>query len=623
MTKVSVIIPVYNTEKYLPKCLDSIINQSLDDIEIICINDCSTDRSLEILKYYVQKDKRIKLINLPQNKGVGYARNIGIDNANGEYIGFVDSDDFIDLNFLEKLYIKAKETKADAAKGNIYNYDINSGKSELTDFYKMNEKIRKNKAYFYYGFTSAIYKKKFLDKYKIRFPEGIKYFEDPYFSIKACIKYSKVTFDNSAKYYYSQYKHNSASTHATLENFKDFKTIGLKIFDLLNETNVSPKSYHIIASFLFNFVISNYHNANINENIRESLFDIIIEFLFISKYNQTIPNIIYRKFTEEVCKYKYYDLILKYYKNDYLNKNQNIVKILISYIKPSFLFKTDILTPIHLGRSVEKEISKDGIANDNDIKWLHKNCVGDDDFDGNISYLNRRVGFFTGTFWAWKNYEKLGNPEYFGSMGYRRLLFPCCLNNIENYDLIIPKKKFFIETLKLQMIKCHGKLFYDIMIDTIEHVYPNDADNVKFYFNRHSGYFAEMYIMKKEIFFEFCNWMLKILNYLVKKYPNAISVPQEESCGVETLLKNFIGHDLDLSDKETDIRDFAFIIERLTGYFLYKLTCNKIYKYNEVYIFEPDYISSICEKENYKALVLNKMRQNVLSSLKRGNTTER
>ena len=109
---VSVIIPVFDTECYLPTCLDSILNQTLDNIEIICINDGSTDNSLEILKNYQKKDNRIKIIN-KDNEGQGVARNIGIDNAVGEYIAFVDSDDFIKEDMLEKLYESSKNNNLD------------------------------------------------------------------------------------------------------------------------------------------------------------------------------------------------------------------------------------------------------------------------------------------------------------------------------------------------------------------------------------------------------------------------------------------------------------------------------------------------------------------------------
>ena len=103
MVKISIIVPVYNTEPYLEQCLDSIINQTLEDIEIICVNDGSTDNSLSVLEEYASKDNRIKIIN-QENEGPGFARNNGLKSVNGEYVLFVDSDDWIELNTCEALY---------------------------------------------------------------------------------------------------------------------------------------------------------------------------------------------------------------------------------------------------------------------------------------------------------------------------------------------------------------------------------------------------------------------------------------------------------------------------------------------------------------------------------------
>ena len=114
MPKISVIIPVFNVENYLEKCLDSVVNQTLNDIEIICINDGSTDNSPNILESYVQKDARIIVIN-QENKGLSAARNRGLEIAKGEYISFVDSDDWIDENFLEKLYEAITKNNCDIA----------------------------------------------------------------------------------------------------------------------------------------------------------------------------------------------------------------------------------------------------------------------------------------------------------------------------------------------------------------------------------------------------------------------------------------------------------------------------------------------------------------------------
>jgi len=115
-TKVSVIIPVYNTEPFLKRCMESVIHQTLKEIEIICVDDKSTDNSLEILRSYEKKDPRIKLVHLNENKGVAFARNKGLEISNGEFIGFLDSDDYIDRRYFEYLYNHSK------------NYDIVVGK---------------------------------------------------------------------------------------------------------------------------------------------------------------------------------------------------------------------------------------------------------------------------------------------------------------------------------------------------------------------------------------------------------------------------------------------------------------------------------------------------------------
>ena len=110
--KVSIIVPVYNVEKYLRKCLDSLVNQTLKDIEIICINDGTKDNSVEIIDEYVKKYSNVLLIN-QENQGLGMARNNAMKYAKGDYIAFVDSDDWIDLDMYEVLYNKAIKTNAD------------------------------------------------------------------------------------------------------------------------------------------------------------------------------------------------------------------------------------------------------------------------------------------------------------------------------------------------------------------------------------------------------------------------------------------------------------------------------------------------------------------------------
>ena len=106
------------------------------------------------------------------------------------------------------------------------------------------------------------------------------------------------------------------------------------------------------------------------------------------------------------------------------------IKILVGYHKPAVLLKNDILTPIHLGRSLATKTSKDGSMNQEDYQWMCDNMIGDDTGD-NISHLNRELCEFTGLYWAWKNYDKLGNPDYIGFMHYRRFLN---FNNTEHNE---------------------------------------------------------------------------------------------------------------------------------------------------------------------------------------------
>lgn len=131
-TSVSVIIPVYNVEKYIVSCLDSIINQTLTNIEILVVNDGSKDNSKSIIEKYMANDKRIKLIN-KENGGLSSARNKGIDNVNSKYIYFVDADDFIEKNTLEVLYEKAERDNLDVVVADICIYKNKHNKTVWKD----------------------------------------------------------------------------------------------------------------------------------------------------------------------------------------------------------------------------------------------------------------------------------------------------------------------------------------------------------------------------------------------------------------------------------------------------------------------------------------------------------
>lgn len=289
MPKISVIIPVYNSAPYLKRCLDSVCNQTLSDIEIICINDGSTDNSLEILKNY-----GVKVIDLKENKGVSYARNVGIEFATGEYLGFVDADDFVELDFYEKLYTLAENS--DIVKGNILDADTRT----ITTFYDMNNKIKENKAYFYYGFTSAIYKTSFIWDYNIDFPVGINYFEDPFFSIKSIINSYNIKIVDDAFYFYSQ-NLNSLSKNVEISSLQN--SIAL-IMKELNESCLNEIDYQIICDFIFEFILDKKDKQILINFIDKCKFK-SLKIYYLNKTIEILPNELKAKFLSKRREFLY------------------------------------------------------------------------------------------------------------------------------------------------------------------------------------------------------------------------------------------------------------------------------------------------------------------------------
>lgn len=178
MAKVSIIVPTYNVEQYLEECLDSIVGQTLRDLEIICVNDGSTDGSLDILKRYTTTDDRIFIID-KQNAGYGCAMNDGLDRATGEYIGIVEPDDYVDLHMYEDLYHIAKEKDLDIVKADFYRFvcdkngEVRRSYDALSkDGTGYNEVVdpKENDEIFRYVLNtwSGIYRREFIERYHIR-----------------------------------------------------------------------------------------------------------------------------------------------------------------------------------------------------------------------------------------------------------------------------------------------------------------------------------------------------------------------------------------------------------------------------------------------------------------------
>src|SRR6056297_562237 len=139
MAKVTIIIPVYNAEKYLEECLVSALNQTLADIEVVIINDCSPDGSELIIIEFLQKDSRIKYMRHECNQGQAMARNTGLKVANGEYICFLDADDKLEVNGLEHLYDLASRDDLDILEGNYIAFDSSGNLKAFAEFSRAGE----------------------------------------------------------------------------------------------------------------------------------------------------------------------------------------------------------------------------------------------------------------------------------------------------------------------------------------------------------------------------------------------------------------------------------------------------------------------------------------------------
>ena len=256
LPKISIIIPVYNVEPYLRRCLDSVVNQTLSDIEVICINDASTDSSLEILNEYAKKDSRIKIVDFEENKNAANARNAGFKIANGEYLGFVDSDDYIDLDFYEKLYGIAKTKDADIVKGVLKIIQLN-GHVIINN---SNETIRKNntRMAFTYDWCTAIYRASLVHDNNIRFPAECPKAEDCVFLNRCMIKSKKFIFIDDTCYYYCKRNGSLNSKKLSPEYIKSTLTAVRLILEGLNSApsnEVDEKDYVYAYSCYLNTIL--------------------------------------------------------------------------------------------------------------------------------------------------------------------------------------------------------------------------------------------------------------------------------------------------------------------------------------------------------------------------------
>ena len=263
--KLSIIVPVYNTEIYLKECLDSLVNQTFKDIEIIIVNDCSPDNSEAVILEYQAKDPRIKYIKHDKNLGLGGARNTGITNASGEWIAFVDSDDYIDLNTYKTMLSLMDKHKANLGMFSVVNFDDDT-KEETYDpyfdcdidtlttinhqnFNRIKDGIVCNK----------IFKSSDITDNNITFPEHLKH-EDEEFWFKYVAMVEPSVIGSNKKFYHYRQRSNSTMGQREVSR-KDLPQICLNIYSFLQQNRKKELYRQFLLSSLVQYLYYHYEKV--------------------------------------------------------------------------------------------------------------------------------------------------------------------------------------------------------------------------------------------------------------------------------------------------------------------------------------------------------------------------
>ena len=249
MADISIIVPIYNAEKYLNKCIDSLVNQTKKELEFILVNDGSTDSSEDIIKSY--KDKRIKYFK-NKNQGIGKTRNFGIDKATGKYLMFLDSDDYLDINACEKLYNKAIKEKSDLVVFDFYRVEDTLKEVTINNFKSSSLKENPNLLLdINLGPCNKLIKRELIDKSNTRFNEELKYEDTPFVTeiIKNANKISKL---NEYLHYYVI--HSNSETTVRDERVFDI----IKIIDIIRNQYKNEKYMEDVVNKLTVRTLTNY-----------------------------------------------------------------------------------------------------------------------------------------------------------------------------------------------------------------------------------------------------------------------------------------------------------------------------------------------------------------------------
>ncbi len=283
----SIIIPVYNTEKYLPECLDSVFGQNFKNFEVIAINDGSTDASPEILERYALKYKNLKIIN-KKNEGQGYARKVGLNIADGEYISFLDCDDILEKDALNKLYGNITKNESELAimkvaffdhlkkeKSLPQNHDISQFFPQNTDFAEFTFSHKDIQPFVLNGMTSCcnkIYKNKFLKNNKELFFPKNTFCEDVPFHVQTILKAKKISFCPYVLYNY-RISNTDSTTHTIFktERCLDLFTVTEKLEEILRSEGL----YELYKDELLKYFLNaaQHFYANIDTKFKQKFYE--------------------------------------------------------------------------------------------------------------------------------------------------------------------------------------------------------------------------------------------------------------------------------------------------------------------------------------------------------------
>ena len=418
--KVSVIVPVHNVENYLRQCLDSIVNQTLKDIEIICVENGSTDRSLDILNEYAKKDERIRVFRFGPQKA-GFARNFGVRMATGKYLYFIDSDDWVDTHCLEKLYTQIEQTQSDVCIYGIEKYDdqqkiiLNNDYTDMSCFKERskdvcNYKDIKNKIFRRFACYFELYNREFFIKKNLFLQEDIAIGEDVLTHVKSLLLARRICFCDENLYYYRVNRTGSLmATSKTNEHIFDAFSYIERVENFLIEQNVLPVLEQQFVDFVLEQFI--FHLGRMNgDDFRQ-------------------------QFIQKAMTYVQHLNILCMEKSPYLKKFQQLTNFILNPIAVS------VIVPVYSRESYLPQCLDSLIGQT--LSQIEIICVNDGSKDNSLSVLKQyaqkdnRIIIINqknqGVSCARNNAMKIAKGQYIAFVDSDDYLIPNALEKLYNF----------------------------------------------------------------------------------------------------------------------------------------------------------------------------------------------